>query len=60
MPESPDAWKISYAFQCPHEENHTALPSTYLKWENWLRAMKETRRLAKCPDCGFYVIWVRR
>lgn len=43
---------------CSKIENHTACPDNYLAWHDWARGMVRTHKAYRCPDCGFWAIWV--
>lgn len=39
---------------------HTAAPTSYIAWHNWAERKAKTHEQRRCPDCGFYTIWVKR
>ncbi len=46
--------------QVEGECRHTPMPSGYIARMNWAKACGKTHRQVKCPNCGLYVVWVRK
>ena len=49
---------IDHIENCPKIENHTGCPTGYLAWHEWADEMSKTHRCTRCPDCGYWAIWV--
>ena len=33
-------------------------PKGYLAWHEWAEQMSKTHRQERCPECGYWHIWV--
>lgn len=45
---------------CSNRHNHMESPSDYVEWHDWAERMAKTHKQIKCPECGYWVIWVRK
>lgn len=45
---------------CRNVANHTSSPDGYINRDEWAVEMGKTHRQTRCPDCGLFVIWIRR
>lgn len=43
---------------CPRIELHTSCPEGYIQWHAWAERMMKTHKQKRCPECGFWSIWV--
>lgn len=44
----------------PCQQHHEYGPSDVLAWNAWALERQKTHTVEPCPDCGLYVIWLRR
>jgi len=52
--------KIIPPSECPNIKNHTKSPEGYNQWQAWAEKKSKTHDQLQCPDCGYYVIWIKR
>lgn len=50
--------KYRSAEECPQAATHTPSPDSYLGWHDWAEKMSETHEQVRCPECGYWTIWV--
>ncbi len=46
--------------ECPNIANHTMAPVAYVARQQWAYKKARRHKVVACPDCGLFVIWVRR
>ena len=35
-------------------------PTGYVQWHKWAEKMTKTHEQIRCPDCGLFMIWVKK
>jgi hypothetical protein len=45
---------------CPSFKNHTPQPRGYVQWHAWAEEKAKTHYQIRCPECGFFAIWVKK
>ena len=39
---------------------HTKQPSEYYLFDEWAKKMGKTHNQVKCPNCGYYKLWIKK